>query len=107
MRLITWLTLGLPAGALARLLLPSRRADDRTGRIAISVVGAFAGGWFSEQFFGTQVETHFFDLSTWVTAVAGSLALFSSTVRPSATRAADPRPRSLPGGNPVVPRRPS
>lgn len=75
MSLIVWLTLGLLAGAIARLLLPSRGADDRTGRIVISVVGAFAGGWLSEQFFGTQVETHFFDLSTWVTAIASSLAL--------------------------------
>ncbi len=74
MGIIGWIVLGLIAGAIAKLILPG---DDPGGiivTIIIGIVGAIVGGYIAKALnFGS--DKHFFDLKTWVIAIAGSLLL--------------------------------
>ena len=75
MGIVSLLILGLLAGALAKWLLPG---DDPGGVLAtmlIGVVGALLGGFLAGALFGADPLGVFFELSTWVTAVAGSIVL--------------------------------
>ncbi|MET9323870.1 GlsB/YeaQ/YmgE family stress response membrane protein [Streptomyces sp. NPDC003038] len=75
MGIISWITLGLLAGAIAKLLLPGRDPGGLIGTMPIGIAGAFIGGWLSEILFDQTVETHFFDLITWGAAIGGALVL--------------------------------
>ena len=75
MGIVSLLILGLLAGALAKWLLPS---DDPGGVVVtmlIGVVGALLGGLLAGALFGADPLGGLFELSTWVTAVAGSIVL--------------------------------
>jgi uncharacterized membrane protein YeaQ/YmgE (transglycosylase-associated protein family) len=75
MGIVSLLILGLLAGALAKWLLPG---DDPGGVLVtmlIGVVGALLGGFLAGALFGADPLSGFFELSTWVTAVAGSIVL--------------------------------
>ncbi|UXY29117.1 GlsB/YeaQ/YmgE family stress response membrane protein [Streptomyces sp. HUAS TT20] len=75
MGIISWLILGLLAGAIAKVLLPGRDRGGLIGTTLIGVAGAFVGGWLSARFLDRPVEKDFFDLYTWAAAIAGSLVL--------------------------------
>ncbi|MFF7408960.1 GlsB/YeaQ/YmgE family stress response membrane protein [Streptomyces lydicus] len=75
MGIISWIILGLLAGAVAKMLLPGRAPGGLIGTTLIGVAGAFVGGWLSARFLNRPVETDFFDLYTWGAAIAGSLVL--------------------------------
>ena len=69
------LILGLIAGAIAKALLPG---DDPGGIIVtmlIGVAGALLGGLVANAVFAGDPLDEFFDLSTWLTAIVGSLVL--------------------------------
>jgi uncharacterized membrane protein YeaQ/YmgE (transglycosylase-associated protein family) len=75
MSIIAWLVLGLLAGAIAKALLPG---DDPGGIIVtmiIGVVGALLGGFIGRALFGVETTDEFFDISTWLTAIGGSIIL--------------------------------
>jgi uncharacterized membrane protein YeaQ/YmgE (transglycosylase-associated protein family) len=75
MGIIAFLFLGLLAGAIAKLLLPG---DDPGGFIItmlIGVAGALLGGFLASALFNAHPLDHFFDLSTWITAIVGSIIL--------------------------------
>ena len=75
MGIIGWIILGLLAGFIAKALLPG---DDPGGIIIttlIGVAGAFLGGLIAKALgFGDPID-EFFDLSTWVAAIIGSVIL--------------------------------
>jgi uncharacterized membrane protein YeaQ/YmgE (transglycosylase-associated protein family) len=75
MGIIGWVLLGLLAGALAKMLLPG---DDPGGFIVttiIGIVGALIGGAVAKALgFGDPID-EFFDFSTWVAAIIGSIVL--------------------------------
>jgi uncharacterized membrane protein YeaQ/YmgE (transglycosylase-associated protein family) len=73
--IISWIVLGLLAGAIAKILLPGRDPGGLIGTTLIGVAGAFVGGWLSARFLDRPVEKHFFDLYTWGAAIGGSLVL--------------------------------
>ncbi|ARF53374.1 GlsB/YeaQ/YmgE family stress response membrane protein [Streptomyces gilvosporeus] len=75
MGIISWIVLGLLAGAIAKMLLPGRDPGGLIGTTLIGVAGAFVGGWLSARFLDRPVEQDFFDLYTWGAAIAGSLVL--------------------------------
>ncbi|GAB7030080.1 GlsB/YeaQ/YmgE family stress response membrane protein [Streptomyces sp. NPDC021749] len=75
MGIISWIILGLLAGAIAKMLLPGRNPGGLLGTTLIGVAGAFVGGWLSARFLDRPVEEDFFDLYTWGAAIAGSLVL--------------------------------
>lgn len=75
MGIIAFIILGLLAGVIAKALLPG---DDPGGFIVtaiIGVAGALLGGFLAGVLFGADPLDEFFDLSTWITAIVGSIAL--------------------------------
>jgi uncharacterized membrane protein YeaQ/YmgE (transglycosylase-associated protein family) len=73
--IIAFIILGLLAGAIAKMLLPG---DDPGGFIVttiIGVVGALIGGFLAAVLFGAHPLDEFFDISTWLTAIVGSIVL--------------------------------
>ena len=62
-------------GAIAKALLPG---DDPGGFIVttiIGIVGALLGGFLAAALFGADPLDEFFDISTWLTAIVGSIVL--------------------------------
>ena len=75
MGIIAFLILGLLAGAIAKALLPG---DDPGGIIVtmlIGVVGAVLGGFLAGALFDAEPMDEFFDITTWLCAIGGSLIL--------------------------------
>jgi uncharacterized membrane protein YeaQ/YmgE (transglycosylase-associated protein family) len=75
MGIIGWIFLGLFAGILAKFLLPG---DDPGGIIIttiVGIVGALLGGFVAKALgFGDPID-EFFDISTWIAAIIGAMAL--------------------------------
>jgi uncharacterized membrane protein YeaQ/YmgE (transglycosylase-associated protein family) len=75
MGIIAFIILGLLAGAIAKTLLPG---DDPGGFIVtalIGVAGALIGGFLAGAIFDADPMDEFFDVSTWLTAIVGSIVL--------------------------------
>ncbi len=75
MGIVAFLILGLLAGAIAKALLPGKDPGGCLTTMAIGVVGALVGGFLAAELFDAEPLDEFFDLSTWLTAVAGSVLL--------------------------------
>ncbi|MEW1698206.1 GlsB/YeaQ/YmgE family stress response membrane protein [Streptomyces sp. NPDC093249] len=75
MGIISWIVLGLLAGAVAKFLLPGRDPGGLIGTTLIGVAGAFLGGWLSATFLDRPIQTQFYDLATWGAAIGGALVL--------------------------------
>jgi uncharacterized membrane protein YeaQ/YmgE (transglycosylase-associated protein family) len=76
--IIAFLILGLLAGAIAKAISPG---DDPGGFIitmALGVVGALLGGFIAGALFDADPLDEFFDISTWVTAIVGSLIVLTA-----------------------------
>jgi len=75
MGIIAFIILGLLAGAIAKAVLPG---DDPGGFIVtalIGVAGALIGGFLAAAIFDADPMDEFFDVSTWLTAIIGSIIL--------------------------------
>jgi uncharacterized membrane protein YeaQ/YmgE (transglycosylase-associated protein family) len=75
MGIIAFIILGAIGGAIAKALLPG---DDPGGFIVttiIGIVGAILGGFLAAALFGAHPMDEFFDISTWLTAIVGSIIL--------------------------------
>ncbi|GHH78375.1 transglycosylase [Streptomyces sulfonofaciens] len=72
---ISWIILGLLAGAIAKFLLPGRDPGGLIGTTVIGIIGAFIGGWISSTFLDHPVTKNFFDGATWLSAIGGALVL--------------------------------
>jgi uncharacterized membrane protein YeaQ/YmgE (transglycosylase-associated protein family) len=73
--IIAFIILGLLAGIIAKALIPG---DDPGGFIIttiIGIVGALLGGFLAAAIFGGDPLDEFFDISTWITAIIGSIIL--------------------------------
>jgi uncharacterized membrane protein YeaQ/YmgE (transglycosylase-associated protein family) len=75
MGIISWIILGLLAGAIAKFLLPGRDPGGLIGTTVIGIIGAFLGGWISATFLHHPVNKQFFDGALWVSAIGGALVL--------------------------------
>jgi uncharacterized membrane protein YeaQ/YmgE (transglycosylase-associated protein family) len=72
--IIGWIVLGLLAGAIAKLIMPG---DDPGGIIVttlIGIAGAIVGGLIASALDIGDLD-EFFDIGTWLIAIAGSLLL--------------------------------
>ena len=77
MGIIAFIILGLLAGAIAKALLPG---DDPGGFIVtaiIGIAGALIGGFLAGALFDADPLDEFFDISTWLTAIVGSIILLA------------------------------
>jgi len=73
MGIIAWIVLGAIAGLIAESLL-----GRRTGVImacVIGIIGALLGGFLAQAIFHIHSLNSFFNVSTWVTAIVGSIIL--------------------------------
>jgi uncharacterized membrane protein YeaQ/YmgE (transglycosylase-associated protein family) len=75
MSIISWIILGLLAGAIAKFLLPGRDPGGFVGTTLIGIVGAFLGGWISARWLDHPIGKDFYDGATWASAIGGSLVL--------------------------------
>lgn len=75
MGIIGWIVLGLLAGAIAKLVLPGKDPGGIIITMLIGIVGALLGGFLASVLFDINVNDEFFDLATWVSAIAGALIL--------------------------------
>lgn len=69
---LSWLIVGLIAGALAKLILPGKQGGGWFVTLLLGVVGAMLGGWLGGLIFNVNLQG-FFNLSTWLLAIGGSI----------------------------------
>jgi uncharacterized membrane protein YeaQ/YmgE (transglycosylase-associated protein family) len=75
MGVIAWIFLGLFAGTIARALVPGRTEPGGcVGTTAIGILGALIGGFLASALDIGDID-EFFDLGTWLIAIAGSVIL--------------------------------
>jgi len=72
MGIIGWIILGLIAGAIAKAILPGRQGGGWIITLILGIVGALLGGFLGSAIFGVKIDG-FFDLSTWLLAIGGSI----------------------------------
>ncbi len=72
MNFLAFLLLGLIAGAIAKMILPGRQGGGWLITLVLGVVGALLGGFLGSVIFGTSVDG-FFDLTSWLLAIGGSI----------------------------------
>ena len=75
MGIIAFLILGLLAGTIAKAILPGEDPGGFLVTMVIGVVGALIGGFLASAIFGAHPLDEFFDISTWITAIVGSVLL--------------------------------
>ena len=77
MGFIGWIVLGLLAGIIAKALLPGSDPGGLIITTIIGIVGALLGGFLAAALFGAHPLDEFFDISTWITAIVGSIILLA------------------------------
>jgi uncharacterized membrane protein YeaQ/YmgE (transglycosylase-associated protein family) len=77
MGIIAFLILGLLAGGIAKAIMPGEDPGGIIVTTIIGVVGALVGGFLAAAVFGAHPLDHFFDISTWLTAIFGSIILLA------------------------------
>jgi uncharacterized membrane protein YeaQ/YmgE (transglycosylase-associated protein family) len=75
MGIIAFIILGLLAGAIAKALLPGEDPGGFIVTALIGVAGALIGGFLAGAIFDADPMDEFFDISTWLTAIIGSIVL--------------------------------
>jgi uncharacterized membrane protein YeaQ/YmgE (transglycosylase-associated protein family) len=75
MGILGWILLGLFVGAIARALIPGpTEPSGCIGTTAVGVLGALIGGFIASALDIGEIKD-FFDLGTWLIAIAGSVLL--------------------------------
>jgi uncharacterized membrane protein YeaQ/YmgE (transglycosylase-associated protein family) len=73
--IIGWVLLGFLAGVIAKAILPGEERGGCIVTTLLGIAGALLGGFIASVFgFGDPID-EFFDLSTWVAAVAGAVLI--------------------------------
>jgi len=82
MGVIAWIVLGLATGLLTNLMAPGKRSETLIITCVMGIAGALLGGWLATRLFHVHTLNGFFNLSTWLTAIAGAeimpLAFYST-----------------------------
>jgi uncharacterized membrane protein YeaQ/YmgE (transglycosylase-associated protein family) len=72
MGILGWIVLGLIAGAIAKAILPGRQRSGWLVTLLLGIVGALLGGFLGSAIFNVGLGS-FFEIRTWLLAIAGSL----------------------------------
>lgn len=75
MGIIAWIILGLVAGMVAKKLIPGRDPQGLVITTLIGIAGALLGGFLATNLFHVNGTQGFFNLSTWISAIAGAAVL--------------------------------
>lgn len=75
MSILGWILLGILAGIIAKALLPGADPGGFIITMVIGIVGALLGGFLASVLFDADPMDEFFDISTWLTAIVGSIIL--------------------------------
>jgi uncharacterized membrane protein YeaQ/YmgE (transglycosylase-associated protein family) len=75
MGIIAFIVLGLIAGVIAKAMVPGEGPGGVIVTTVIGVAGALLGGFLASALFDADPLDEFFDVSTWLTAIAGSILL--------------------------------
>ena len=75
MGIIAFIILGLLAGLIAKAIMPGNDPGGYIVTAVIGIVGALLGGFLAAALFGAYPLDEFFDISTWLTAIVGSMIL--------------------------------
>ena len=73
MGFLAWILLGLFAGTIARALVCAEPGGC-IGTTAVGILGALLGGWLATELDLGKIDK-FFDIETWLIAIAGSIIL--------------------------------
>jgi uncharacterized membrane protein YeaQ/YmgE (transglycosylase-associated protein family) len=75
MGIIGWIILGLLAGVIAKAIIPGEDPGGIIVTTLIGIAGALLGGFITRALgFGDPID-EFFDVSTWLGAIIGSIVL--------------------------------
>ena len=74
MGILSWIVLGIVAGALAKWLMPGKDGGGLLTTIALGIAGAFVGGYLGS-FMGVGVTGGGINLASIGTATAGAFVL--------------------------------
>ncbi|MFD3549965.1 GlsB/YeaQ/YmgE family stress response membrane protein [Streptomyces sp. NPDC058655] len=77
MGIIAWILIGLLAGFIAKALMPGKDPGGVIITMLIGIAGGLLGGWLGKVIFGVDSIDGFFDLSTWIAAIIGSVILLA------------------------------
>lgn len=77
MGIIALIILGLLAGLIAKAIMPGKDPGGYIVTTVIGVAGALIGGFLAAALFGAHPLDEFFDISTWLTAIVGSVILLA------------------------------
>ena len=77
MGIIAFIILGLLAGLIAKAIMPGNDPGGYVVPTIIGIVGALLGGFLAAALFDAHPLDGFFDISTWVTAIIGSIILLA------------------------------
>jgi uncharacterized membrane protein YeaQ/YmgE (transglycosylase-associated protein family) len=73
--ILGWVLLGLLAGVIAKRITPSGERMGIVVTTLLGIAGALLGGFLATALgFGDPID-EFFDISTWLAAIAGALIL--------------------------------
>ncbi|MFE5520957.1 GlsB/YeaQ/YmgE family stress response membrane protein [Streptomyces virginiae] len=75
MGILAWILIGLFAGIIAKMLMPGKDPGGIIITILIGIAGGLLGGWLGKVIFGVDSIDGFFEISTWIAAIVGSLIL--------------------------------
>lgn len=75
MGIIAFIILGLLAGIIAKKLVPGSDPGGIIVTTLIGIAGALVGGFLAGAVFDADPLDEFFDISTWITAIAGAVLL--------------------------------
>lgn len=89
MGILGWILLGLLAGAIAKAIMPGDDPGGCIGTTLIGIAGALIGGFIASALDLGELGT-FFDLETWIIAIAGALLLLAVFRALSGRRGAPP-----------------
>ena len=77
MGIIAFIVLGLIAGVIAKAIMPGNDPGGIIVTAIIGIVGALLGGFVAAALFDAHPLDEFFDISTWLTAIVGSIILLA------------------------------
>ena len=78
MGVIAWIVLGIIVGLIAENLVNGYKSHGVVISCVIGIAGALLGGWIATKLFHIHSLQGFFNLSTWITALAGAVVLLGA-----------------------------